>query len=136
MKKSTLFVIVVVLLLVVFAVYIAKFVVKNKEKEKQESPNQGETGSGNNGGSTTDSTLTQNATFPLKLTSPQKKGQNVGQLQNWLNKKAMKTGIYSTITVDRIFGPKTEALLQSITGKKEMTLLEFNSNEIYSELYI
>lgn len=135
MKKSTIYVIVVVLLLVVFAVYIAKFVVKNKEKEKEESPNQGKTGGGNNG-STTDPTLTQNATFPLKLTSPQKKGQNVGQLQNWLNKKAMKTGLYATITVDRIFGPKTEALLQNITGKKEMNLLEFNSNGIYTELSI
>lgn len=132
MKKSTIYVIVVVLLLVILAVYIAKRLVKTDAEEYQaEIP---QSNGGSSSGTSYDETLTQNATFPLKLTSPNKKGLNVRQLQRWLNEKL--PNIYIKLDIDGIFGTKTEQALYSVTGKKEMNLLEFNANEIYNELSI
>lgn len=119
-------------MLVVLALWLAKKLTntEKKEEEKEEQQNTG-SGSGSSGSSNLDTILTQNATFPLELTSPMKKGKNVRQLQNWLNKK--KSAIYSPITVDGIFGVKTENLLNAVTGKKSMTELEFTSKGVYQE---
>ena len=132
MKTKSIYVLIVVILLVVLALWLAKKLTntEKKEEEKEEQQNTG-SGSGSSGSSNLDTILTQNATFPLELTSPMKKGKNVRQLQNWLNKK--KSAIYSPITVDGIFGVKTENLLNAVTGKKSMTELEFTSKGVYQE---
>ena len=132
MKTKSIYVLIVVILLVVLALWLAKKLTntEKKEEEKEEQQNTG-SGSGSSGSSNLDTILTQNATFPLELTSPMKKGKNVRQLQNWLNKK--KSYIYSPITVDGIFGVKTENLLNAVTGKKSMTELEFTSKGVYQE---
>lgn len=132
MKTKSIYVLIVVILLVVLALWLAKKLTntEKKEEEKEEQQNAG-SGSGSSGSSNLDTILTQNATFPLELTSPMKKGKNVRQLQNWLNKK--KSAIYSPITVDGIFGVKTENLLNAVTGKKSMTELEFTSKGVYQE---
>lgn len=132
MKAKSIYVLIVVILLVVLALWLAKKLT-NTEKKEEEKENQQNTGggSGSSGNLNLDTTLTQNATFPLELTSPMKKGKNVRQLQNWLNKK--KSAIYAPITVDGIFGVKTETLLYNVTGKKSMTDLEFTSKGVYQE---
>lgn len=132
MKAKSIYVLIVVILLVVLALWLAKKLTntEKKEEEKEEQQNAG-SGSGSSGNTNLDTTLTQNATFPLELTSPMKKGKNVRQLQNWLNKK--KSAIYAPITVDGIFGSKTETLLYNVTGKKTMTELEFTSKVVYQE---
>lgn len=132
MKAKNIYVLIVVILLVVFALWLAKKLTntEKKEEEKEEQQNTGG-GSGSSGSSNLDTTLTQNATFPLELTSPMKKGKNVRQLQNWLNKK--KSALYAPITVDGIFGVKTENLLLAVTGKNSMTELEFTSKGVYQE---
>lgn len=127
MKTKTIYVLIVVVLLVVLAIYIAKALIKDKEEEQVIVKEQ-ETGS-----KVSADTLTTTAEFPLKLTSPMKRGSNVRQLQNWLNKQARKTGLFATIGVDGIFGKNTETLLNNITGKKEMSQLEFTTNQIYNE---
>lgn len=133
MKTRTIYVIIAVILLVVIAIAIAKRLTNKEKKEKEEKEEQQNTGggSGSSGSSNLDTTLTQNATFPLQLTSPMKKGKNVRQLQNWLNRK--KSSLYAPITVDGIFGVKTENLLLAVTGKKSMTELEFTTNGVYQE---
>lgn len=132
MKTKSIYVLIVVLLLVVLALWLAKKLTntEKKEEEKEEQQNTGG-GSSSSGNSNLDTTLTQNATFPLELTSPMKKGKNVRQLQNWLNKK--KSALYAPITVDGIFGVKTENLLLAVTGKKSMNDLEFTSKGVYQE---
>lgn len=132
MKAKSIYVLIVVILLVVLALWLAKKLTntEKKEEEKEEQQNTGG-GSGSSGNSNLDTTLTQNATFPLELTSPMKKGKNVRQLQNWLNKK--KSALYAPLTVDGIFGVKTENLLLAVTGKKSMTDLEFTSKGLYQE---
>jgi type III secretory pathway component EscV len=134
MKTKSIYVLIVVILLVVLALWLAKKLTNTEKKEKEEKEEQQNTGggSGSSGnGHSYDTTLTQNATFPLQLTSPMKKGKNVRQLQNWLNRK--KSAIYAPITVDGIFGAKTENLLLAVTGKKSMTELEFTSKGVYQE---
>lgn len=126
MKKSTIYVIVVVLLLVILAVYIAKKLVNTGESGEYQPENN------DSGGSSGSYSSIQNASFPLKLTSPMKQGGNVKQLQRWLNMKA-PYALSETITVDGIFGRNTETLLYNVTGKKEMTKTEFNDNKIYLE---
>lgn len=128
MKTKTIYVLIVVVLLVVLAIYIAKALIKDKEEERVIVKEQQETGS-----KVSADNLTTTAEFPLKLTSPMKRGSNVRQLQNWLNKQARKTGLFATIGVDGIFGKNTETLLNNITGKKEMSQLEFTTNQIYNE---
>lgn len=120
-------------MLVVLALWLAKKLTNTEKKEKEEKEEQQNIGGGSSssGSSNLDTILTQNATFPLELTSPMKKGKNVRQLQNWLNKK--KSAIYAPITVDGIFGSKTETLLYNVTGKKTMTELEFTSKGVYQE---
>ena len=132
MKAKSIYVLIVVILLVVLALWLAKKLTntEKKEEEKEEQQNAG-SGSGSSGNSNLDTTLTQNATFPLELTSPMKKGKNVRQLQNWLNKK--KSAIYAPITVDGIFGSKTETLLYNVTGKKSITQMDFISRGIQNE---
>lgn len=132
MKAKSIYVLIVVILLVVLALWLAKKLTntEKKEEEKEEQQNAG-SGSGSSENTNLDTTLTQNATFPLELTSPMKKGKNVRQLQNWLNKK--KSALYAPITVDGIFGSKTETLLYNVTGKKTMTELEFTSKGVYQE---
>lgn len=132
MKAKSIYVLIVVILLVVLALWLAKKLTntEKKEEEKEEQQNAG-SGSGSSGNPNLDTTLTQNATFPLELTSPMKKGKNVRQLQNWLNRK--KSALYAPITVDGIFGVKTENLLLAVTGKKSMTDLEFTSKGVYQE---
>lgn len=58
--------------------------------------------------------------FPLKQGS---RGEEVRKLQEWLNKQ--NAGI--TISVDGIFGPKTESLLFAVTGAKEFSYKEYKS---------
>lgn len=133
MKTKTIYVLIAVILLVVIAIAIAKRLTNTEKKEKEEKEEQQNAGggSGSSGSSNLDTTLTQNATFPLQLTSPMKKGKNVRQLQNWLNRK--KSPLYAPITVDGIFGAKTENLLLAVTGKKSMTELEFTNKGVYQE---
>lgn len=133
MKTKTIYVLIAVILLVVIAIAIAKRLTNTEKKEKEEKEEQQNAGGGSDsvGSSNLDSTLTQNATFPLQLTSPMKKGKNVRQLQNWLNRK--KSPLYAPISVDGIFGVKTENLLLAVTGKKSMTELEFTSKGVYQE---
>lgn len=132
MKAKSIYVAIVVIVLVVLALWLAKKLT-NTEKKEEEKENQQNTGggSGSSGNPNLDTTLTQNATFPLELTSPMKKGKNVRQLQNWLNRK--KSALYAPITVDGIFGVKTENLLNAVTRKKSMTDLEFTSKGVYQE---
>lgn len=134
MKTRTIYVIIAVIVLVVLALWLAKKLTNTEKKEQEEKEEKQNTGSGSGSsgsGYSYDTTLTQNATFPLQLTSPMKKGKNVRQLQNWLNRK--KSAIYAPITVDGIFGAKTENLLLAVTGKKSMTELEFTTNSVYQE---
>jgi type III secretory pathway component EscV len=133
MKTKTIYVLIAVILLVVIAIAIAKRLTNTEKKEKEEKEEQQNSsgGSDSSGSSNLDTTLTQNATFPLQLTSPMKKGKNVRQLQNWLNRK--KSPLYAPITVDGIFGAKTENLLLAVTGKKSMTELEFTNKGVYQE---
>lgn len=135
MKKietKKIYIAIAVIVLVIIALWLAKKLTntEKKEEEKEEQQNTGG-GSSSSGNSNLDTTLTQNATFPLELTSPMKKGKNVRQLQNWLNKK--KSALYAPITVDGIFGVKTENLLLAVTGKKSMNDLEFTSKGVYQE---
>lgn len=133
MKTKKIYIAIAVIVLVVFALWLAKRLTNTEKKEKEEKEEQQNRGggSGSSGSSNLDTTLTQNATFPLQLTSPMKKGKNVRQLQNWLNRT--KSAIYAPITVDGIFGAKTENLLLAKTGKKSMTELEFTTNGVYQE---
>lgn len=132
MKEKKIYIAIAVIVLVVLALWLAKKLTntEKKEEEKEEQQITG-SGSGSLGNNNLDTILTQNATFPLELTSPMKKGKNVRQLQNWLNKK--KSALYAPITVDGIFGVKTENLLNAVTGKKSMTDLEFTSKGVYLE---
>lgn len=127
MKAKNIYVLIVVVLLVVLAIFIAKKLVKTESNDYQTNSDS----SDSSGSSNIDYSTDDNASFPLLYTSPMKRGWNVKQLQKWLNKKAMKTGILATIKEDGIFGTKTETLLSNITGKNTMTEAEFNSYGIY-----
>ena len=132
-KKTIIYIAIGIIAVIVVFLLLKKSnkdVTKTEKGEKEEQQNTGG-GSGSSGSSNLDTILTQNASFPLKLTSPMKRGWNVKQLQMWLNKKARNTGIYATIIDDGIFGQKTETLLYNITGKNTMTEAEFNSYGIY-----
>lgn len=133
LQTKKIYVLIAVVVLVVLALWLAKKLTNTEKKEKEEKEEQQNTGggSGSSGSSNLDTTLTQNATFPLQLTTPMKKGKNVRQLQNWLNRK--KSPLYAPITVDGIFGAKTENLLLAVTGKKSMTELEFTNKGVYQE---
>lgn len=56
------------------------------------------------------------------------RGDKVGELQSLLNKGLVKAGVgYATLAVDESFGSKTEGALYLLTGKKSISINEFNT---------
>lgn len=120
MKKTEtkkIYIAIAVIVLVIIALWLAKKLTNTEkkggtEKEKKEG--------GNTGGNVS---YLYDATFPLELTSPMKKGNNVLKLQKWLNKNGWK------VAEDGIFGPETENAMYKCIGYKSM------SKELYN-LYV
>ena len=74
------------------------------------------------GGSTPNTNTTSaSETFPLKQGS---RGDKVRELQQFLNRRILPPLV--ALDVDGIFGPKTEAALFQVTGRKQVTEAEFN----------
>lgn len=118
MKKTEtkkIYIAIAVIVLVIIALWLAKKLT-NTEKKGETEKEEG----GNTGGNVS---YLYDATFPLELTSPMKKGNNVLKLQKWLNKNGWK------VAEDGIFGPETENAMYKCTGYKSM------SKELYN-LYV
>ncbi|MCL2328306.1 MAG: peptidoglycan-binding protein [Bacteroidetes bacterium] len=110
MSKTTKYIIIAV----VIAAIIAAIIIVTGKKANA-SPN---SGSGIGGGSTGSSSGGSSVkVFPLKQGV---KSDDVAALQRHLNSKG------ANLTVDGIFGPKTEAALQLHYGLKEMSEAQFN----------
>ena len=105
MKKKIIITIVILAILGVAAFFIYK-----KVKQK----NQTGTGSIGSGSGTTG--------FPLKQGSRGKEVENVQKALNQVNQQSA----FTALIVDGIFGPKTEAALQSTLGLKQLTKTQYN----------
>lgn len=117
-------IVLIVAALVLAAILVARWLTG---KSSAKSGSESDSGGNNSGGGGSNGNAS--ATFPLHKGS---RGQEVRQLQRWLNSNVMGL-IYDTpdgmiyvsrhnsVSVDSIFGDKTEAALKAATGMTEVS---------------
>lgn len=108
MKHKWLIIIVVVTILAIVSFFIVK-----KAKQKKETDSTGTSSSGSGSGTTT-------SKFPLKRGST---GDDVKLLQQRLNTIAP---MLIPLSIDGIFGPKTESALYDVVRLKQLTQNQYN----------